>query len=45
MKKNIFKTMLLLLTAGMSVACSSDNDTTGNSAGSVLRFYSTFMRM
>ena len=27
MKKNIFKTMLLLLTAGMTVACSSDNDT------------------
>ena len=26
MKKIIFKTMLLLLTAGMSVACSSDND-------------------
>jgi hypothetical protein len=26
MKKYIFKTMLLLLTAGMSVACSSDND-------------------
>ena len=26
MKKNIFKTMLLLLIAGMSVACSSDTD-------------------
>ena len=26
MKKIFFKTMLLLLTAGMSVACSSDND-------------------
>ena len=26
MKKNIFKSMLLLLTAGMTVACSSDND-------------------
>ena len=26
MKKDIFKTMLLLLTAGMSIACSSDND-------------------
>ena len=31
MKKNIFKSMLLLFTAGMMVACSSDNDEVENS--------------